>query len=127
MSFETGNLPSVLIVPPGLGVKTVKELVALAKARPGQLNFGSAGPGSSAHLAAELFKMVSGVNIVHIPYKGTGPATSDLLGGQIPLMFNNLPPSLPLVKLCKLVKPVPLVLTANTVPESALPPYCDVP
>ena len=90
--------PTILVVHPTLPVATVKELVALAKARPGQLNFGSAGAGSSGHLAAELFKMVTGVNMVHVPYKGTGPATSDLLGGQIPLMFNNLPPSLPLVK-----------------------------
>lgn len=90
--------PTILVVHPTLPVATVKELVALAKARPGQLNFGSAGAGSSGHLAAELFKMVTGVDLVHVPYKGTGPATSDLLGGQIPLMFNNLPPSLPLVK-----------------------------
>lgn len=94
--------PTILIVHPTLPVATVKELVALAKTRPGQLNFGSAGPGSSGHLAAELFKMVAGVSLVHIPYKGTGPATADLLGGQIPLMFNNLPPSLPLVKAGKL-------------------------
>ena len=90
--------PTILVVHPTLPAATVKELVALAKARPGQLNFGSAGAGSSAHLAAELFKMVAGVNIVHVPYKGTGPATTDLMGGQIPLMFNNLPPSLGLVK-----------------------------
>ncbi len=90
--------PTILVVHPTLPVATVKELIALAKARPGQLNFGSAGAGSSGHLAAELFKMVTGVDIVHVPYKGTGPATTDLLGGQIPLMFNNLPPSLPLVK-----------------------------
>jgi len=90
--------PTILVVHPTLPVTSVKALVALAKARPGQLNFGSAGAGSSGHLAAELFKMVTGVDIVHVPYKGTGPATTDLLGGQIPLMFNNLPPSLPLVK-----------------------------
>jgi tripartite-type tricarboxylate transporter receptor subunit TctC len=94
--------PTILVVHPTLPAATVKDLVALAKARPGQLNFGSAGAGSSGHLAAELFKMVTGVNIVHIPYKGTGPATSDLLGGQIPMMFNNLPPSLALVKAGKL-------------------------
>ena len=90
--------PTILVVHPTLPVTSVKALVALAKARPGQLNFGSAGAGSSGHLAAELFKMVTSVDIVHVPYKGTGPATTDLLGGQIPLMFNNLPPSLPLVK-----------------------------
>ena len=94
--------PTILVVHPTLPVDSVKQLVALAKARPGQLNFGSAGAGSSGHLAAELFKMITGVDIVHVPYKGTGPATADLLGGQIPLMFNNLPPSLPLVKAGKL-------------------------
>ncbi len=94
--------PTILVVHPTLPVDSVKQLVALAKARPGQLNFGSAGAGSSGHLAAELFKMIAGVDIVHVPYKGTGPATADLLGGQIPLMFNNLPPSLPLVKAGKL-------------------------
>ncbi len=94
--------PTILIVHPTLPVNSAKQLVALAKARPGQLNFGSAGAGSSGHLAAELFKMVAGVDIVHVPYKGAGPATADLLGGQIPLMFNNLPPSLPLVKAGKL-------------------------
>ena len=96
--------PTILVVHPTLPVADVKELVALAKARPGQLNFGSAGAGSSAHLAAELFKMVTGVDIVHVPYKGTGPATTDLLGGQIPMMFNNLPPSLSLVKAGRLAR-----------------------
>ena len=90
--------PTILVVHPTLPVTTVKDLVTLAKTRPGQLNFGSAGAGSSGHLAAELFKIVANVDLVHVPYKGTGPATTDLMGGQIPLMFNNLPPSLPLVK-----------------------------
>lgn len=94
--------PTILVVHPTLPARSVKDLVAIAKARPGQLNFGSAGAGSSAHLAAELFKMVAGVDMVHVPYKGTGPATADLLGGQIPLMFNNLPPSVALVKAGKL-------------------------
>jgi tripartite-type tricarboxylate transporter receptor subunit TctC len=94
--------PTILVVHPSLPVDSVKQLVALAKTRSGQLNFGSAGAGSSGHLAAELFKMIAGVDIVHVPYKGTGPATADLLGGQIPMMFNNLPPSLPLVKAGKL-------------------------
>ena len=94
--------PTILVVHPTLPARSVKELVAIAKARPGQLNFGSAGAGSSGHLAAELFKMVAGVDRVHVPYKGAGPATADLLGGQIPLMFNNLPPSVALVKTGKL-------------------------
>ena len=90
--------PTILVVHPTLPARSVKDLVAIAKARPGQLNFGSARAGSSAHSAAELFKMVAGVDMVHVPYKGTGPATADLLGGQIPLMFNNLPPSVALVE-----------------------------
>ena len=94
--------PTILVVHPTLPARSVKDLVTIARARPGQLNFGSAGAGSSAHLAAELFKMAAGVEMVHVPYKGTGPATADLLGGQIPLMFNNLPPSMALVKAGKL-------------------------
>ena len=94
--------PNVLVVHPALPARSVKQLVALAKTRPGELNFASAGAGSSGHLSGELFMMVTGVRMVHVPYKGTGPATSDLLGGQIPLMFNNLPPSIPLVKAGKL-------------------------
>ena len=94
--------PNVLVVHPALPARSVKQLVALAKTRPGELNFASAGTGSSGHLSGELFMMVTGVRMVHVPYKGTGPATSDLLGGQIPLMFNNLPPSMPLVKAGKL-------------------------
>jgi tripartite-type tricarboxylate transporter receptor subunit TctC len=68
----------------------VKELIALAKAKPGQLNFGSGGPGNSTHLAGELFKSLAQVNIVHVPYKGSGPAITDLLGGHIHMMFANV-------------------------------------
>ena len=80
---------TVLVVHPSLPVKSVSELVALARAKPGALNFGSTGSGGLSHLAAELFKSIAGVQMTHVPYKGTGPALTDLLGGQIQLMFND--------------------------------------
>ena len=79
--------PTMLVVHPSLPVKTVKELIALAKARPGELNYGSSSIGASNHLAAELFKSMAGVNIVHIPFKGSGPALISLIGGQVQLFF----------------------------------------
>ena len=94
--------PNVLIVHPALPAKTVRELVSIAQARPGQLDYASAGTGSSSHIAAELFRMVSKIDITHVPYKGNGPAIADLLGGQIPMMFNNLAPSVAQVKAGKL-------------------------
>ena len=82
--------PVILIVHPSVPVRTVKEFVALAKARPGQLNFASGGPGSSTHLGGELLKLVAGIDLVHIPYKGTGPAVADVLGGQVVMMFAGI-------------------------------------
>lgn len=79
--------PLVLTVHPSLGVKSVQELIALAKAKPGELNYGSGGNGSSLHLAAEMFKQQAGVNIQHIPYKGTNDLISDLLTGRVPIAF----------------------------------------
>ena len=81
--------PNVLVVHPALPVKTVKELITLAKARPGELNYASAGSGGSPHLAAELFKSMAGVSILRIPDKSAGPAMNDLLGGQIQIMFGT--------------------------------------
>jgi len=89
---------NVLVVNPSLPVHSVKELVALAKAKPGSINYGSSGVGSSAHMSAELFRLVTGAEMTHVPYKGVGPATNDLIAGQIPLMFNNLAVSTPFVK-----------------------------
>jgi tripartite-type tricarboxylate transporter receptor subunit TctC len=80
---------TILVVHPELLVRTVGELIALAKSRPGELNFGSTGTGGLSHLAGELFKSMTGVQMTHVPYKGTGPAQTDLLGGQIQLMFND--------------------------------------
>ena len=81
----------VLTVNPAVKAKTVAELVALAKAAPGTLNFGSSGYGSTNHLAGELFKNLAGINIVHVPYRGAAPAMNDLIGGQIPILFDNMP------------------------------------
>jgi tripartite-type tricarboxylate transporter receptor subunit TctC len=79
-------------------VKSVSELVALARSKPGQLNYGSAGPGSSNQLAAELFNQSARLQIVHVPYKGGAPAQMDLLGGQLTLIFDNLPAAIPHIK-----------------------------
>jgi tripartite-type tricarboxylate transporter receptor subunit TctC len=87
--------PNVLAVHPSVPAKSVKELIALLRARPGQINYGSGGVGGSTHLAAELFKLLAKVDITHIPYKGGGPAVTDLLGGQISMIFGNLPAVLP--------------------------------
>ena len=81
----------VLTVNPAVKAKTVAELVALAKAAPGTLNFGSSGYGSTNHLAGELFKNLAGINLVHVPYRGAAPAMNDLIGGQIPILFDNMP------------------------------------
>ena len=91
-------LPSFLVVHPSLPVHSVRELVALAKARPGQLSYASAGNGSLLHLTMERFKAVAGVNILHIPYKGAAPALSDVLGGQLAIMFIPGPPALQHIK-----------------------------
>jgi tripartite-type tricarboxylate transporter receptor subunit TctC len=94
--------PNVLIVHPSLPARSVKELVAIARARAGQLDYASAGTGSSSHIAAELFRVVAKIDITHVPYKGNGPAMSDLIGGQVQLMFNNLAPAMSQVKAGKL-------------------------
>ncbi len=81
------DIPSFLTVHASLPVKTVKELVALAKSRPGELSYASSGSGSASHLAMELFKSIAGFNMIHVPYKGAGPATTDFLGGHVQVLF----------------------------------------
>lgn len=88
----------IIVVHPSLPVTNVKELIALAKSRPGQLNFGSGGNGNSTHLSAEYFKSLAKIDMTHVPYKGSGPAIIDLLAGQIHLMFANITAGLPQVK-----------------------------
>jgi len=90
--------PFLLVVHPSMPVKSVKEFVAFAKARPGALNYGSGGNGSSGHLAGELFKMLAGVDMVHVPYKGAGPALVDVMAGQVHLTFGSVLSSLGHVK-----------------------------
>jgi len=95
--------PNVLVAAPGAGIKDAKELVAQAKAKPNTLSYASPGVGSGLHLAGELFKQQAGVDLLHVPYKGTGPALNDVLGGTVPLMFSNLPATLAHIKSGKLV------------------------
>ena len=92
------SAPNLLVVPPSLPVNSTAELIALAKARPGQFTFGSAGNGTTLHLSGELFKRMAGVDMVHVPYRGTPQAMPDLLSGQISLMFAPVPAVLPQVK-----------------------------
>ena len=125
-----GSTPNVLVVHTSLPVRSVKELIALARSKPGQLNYASAGTGGSVHLAGELFKSLAKVDMVHVPYKGSGPALIDLLGGQTQLMFSTMPPALPHVKSGRLralgmtgAKRSPLVPDLPTIAESDLPGY----
>ncbi len=99
MTYVTGL---ILAVHPSLPVKSVKELIALAKARPGELSFSSSGVGGTPHLSGELFNALAGVQMVHVPYKGSAPAMADLLGGQIQLTFDNMLTVTPQVKAGKL-------------------------
>jgi tripartite-type tricarboxylate transporter receptor subunit TctC len=124
------NTPNLLVVNPALPVKSVKELIALAKSKPGKLNYASAGNGSSNHLSMELFKSLTGVDIVHVPYKGSAPAVTDLIGGQVDVMFDNVPNVLQQVKAGKLrglavssKERSPFVKELPTVAESGVPGF----
>ena len=99
---QIGGLPLILIVHPSLPVKSVKELIALAKAKPGQLSYASSGVGGATHMTAEVFRMLAGVDIVHIPYKGSGQAMVDLISGQVGMAFDQITSSLPHVESGKL-------------------------
>jgi tripartite-type tricarboxylate transporter receptor subunit TctC len=92
---QVAAAPYVLLVHPSVPAKSVKELVALAKGRPGQMNFASGGNGVGLHMAGELFKIAAGVDIVHVPYKGAAPAMTALMAGEVDMMFNGLPAALP--------------------------------
>ena len=88
------RVPNVMEVNPAVPARTVPEFIAYAKANPGKVNFASGGAGSSTHVSGELFKLMTGVNMVHIPYRGTAPAVTDLIAGQVQVMFDNLPGSI---------------------------------
>lgn len=95
---QIANVPVILVVNPAVPAKSVGELIALAKSRPGKLNFASSGSGGVAHLSGELFKALAGVSMTHVPYKGGAPAMQDLLGGHVDLMFDAISTSLPHIK-----------------------------
>ncbi len=124
------SAPFVLLAHPSVPAQSVKELIALARQRPGQLNFGSSGLGIATHLAGEMFKLMARVDIVHIPYKGAAPALTDLIGGQIELLFNNVISAMPHVRSGRLRA---LAVTSKTrshalpqvpaVAEAGLPDY----
>jgi len=97
-----GAVPSVLVTNPALPAKTVAELVALAKAKPGSLNYGSGGSGTSEHLSAEMFKSLAGIDVVHVPYKGGANAMTDVMSGQLSLMFTNMLGAMPHIRSGKL-------------------------
>jgi len=126
----TTAAPNVLVVHPSVPAKSVKELVALAKGRPGQLNFASSGTGTAPHLSGELFKALAGVNLVHIPYKGSPPAVTDLMAGEVALMFSPSSTVLPHVKSGRLralavttASRLPSLPDLPTVAESGLKGY----
>jgi tripartite-type tricarboxylate transporter receptor subunit TctC len=114
------SVPIVLAVHPSLGINSVQELIARAKAKPGTIFFGSSGNGSTNHLAGELLKSMTAIDIVHVPYKGAAPAMNDLVAGHIPMMFDNIPAVLPQVR----AKTINAIAVAGSRRASALP---DVP
>jgi tripartite-type tricarboxylate transporter receptor subunit TctC len=122
--------PLMLVVHPSVAAKSVQELVALAKANPGRLTYGSGGVGSTPHLCAELFKSATGIDAVHVPYKGGAPALNDLVGGQLSFMIENVPGTLPFVKGGKLralaitsARRSPLEPALPTLAEAGVPDY----
>src|SRR5262249_11030855 len=108
-------VPQVMEVNPSFPAKTVPEFIAYANANPGKINFASAGSGSVAHLTGELFKMMAGVNMLHVPYRGAPAALTDLIGGQVHVMFDNMPSAIEHIRAGKLR---PLAVTATTRLES---------
>jgi tripartite-type tricarboxylate transporter receptor subunit TctC len=122
--------PLIILVNPSLPAHNVREFIALAKAQPGKLNYASAGKGSGIHLATVLFALTAGIDIVHVPYRGTGPALTDLLGGHVSMYFSSLPSAIGLVKEGKLralgvtgLKRSPIFPDVPTVAEQGLPGF----
>jgi tripartite-type tricarboxylate transporter receptor subunit TctC len=128
--MQISTVPFILAVNPAVPAKSVSELIALAKAKPGQLSYATSGIGAMSHLAMELFKYMAGVNLTHVPYRGSAPAAYDLIGGQVQAAFNNLIPTLPHVKSGRLralgvssLKRAAVLPDVPTVAESGLPGY----
>jgi tripartite-type tricarboxylate transporter receptor subunit TctC len=125
-----GTVPNVLVVHPSLPAKTVQEFIAYAKANPGKINYGSSGVGSPPHLSMELLRSLTGINMVHVPYKGAGPAQADLLGGQVQAMCTSLAGQIGLIKAGRVralgvttAKRNPQLPEVPTIAESGVPGY----
>jgi tripartite-type tricarboxylate transporter receptor subunit TctC len=126
----TATSPLILVVNPSLPVKSVKELIALARARPGELNYGTGGLGTTPHMSGELLSSQARVKIVHVPFKGEGPALIDVIAGHVPMMFSNITASLGYVQAGRLrvlaqtgLKRSPVVADVPTMAESGLPGF----
>jgi tripartite-type tricarboxylate transporter receptor subunit TctC len=125
-----GTTPNVISVNPALPVKNLAELIALAKSKPGTINFGSTSPGGSPHMSGELLKAMANIDIVHVPYKGGGPMLADLIGGQVQMGFDNLPSSIGFINSGR-IRPIAVTTTKRwpgapdipTVAESGVPGY----
>lgn len=127
---QLASAPFIVVVHPSVQARSVPELIALAKAKPGYINFGSAGAGSSAHLVVEIFASQAGIRLTHVPYKGTGPALTDTISGQLQLMFGSMPPTLPHVRSGRLralgissLKRSTLVPDIPTIAEAGVPEF----
>src|SRR3954452_5209775 len=118
------RLAYVVVVHPSVPAKTIPEFIAYAKANPGKINYGSAGPGTPQNIACELFKMMTGVNLVHIPYRGGAPATTDLVGGHLQLIFSPVSESIEHIKAGKL-RPLAVTTTARLDVLPDVPPIAD--
>ncbi|WP_440110012.1 Bug family tripartite tricarboxylate transporter substrate binding protein [Acidovorax sp. BL-A-41-H1] len=127
---RVATVPNLLVAHPSQPFKTVKDMIAYAKANPGKLTFGSPGSGASPHVSGELFRSMTGTDLLHVPYKGSAPAMTDLLGGQISIMFDNMPSAIQHVRSGKLVpiavttaKRSPELPNVPTIAESGVPGY----
>jgi tripartite-type tricarboxylate transporter receptor subunit TctC len=118
------RFPNVIVVNPSVPAKTVPELIAYAKANPGKLNMASSGAGSTIHVSGELFKMMTGINMVHVPYRGGAPALTDLISGQVQVMFDNVPTSLEFIRAGKL-RPLAVTTAARSHVLPELPTVAD--
>ena len=124
------SITNVLVVPPELPANSVRELIALAKEKPGSLSFGSSGAGSSTHLSSELFKSMAGIDVLHVPYKGSSQAITDLIAGRIAMIIDNMPGAISFIRAGRLralgvtgSKRSPALPDVPTIAEAALPGY----